>query len=378
MTYQKEVETLQIALMMLGYDLPRFGADGFFGKETAAAVNRFKQDHGLIDQSGTNTQQQVNEAKFESPVNASRITSRFKEKRGDKEHHGVDLAVPSGTPIKSPLDGKVTTAEFRSGACGGTIQIDHGNGYVSRYCHCRSIKVNVGDSIKQGHVIGLSGGAKGEVGAGSSTGPHLHMELKVNGQLVDPLKYIEKEQIVTQKVPSTLEKIQQASVTPDFIKVLLDKIMDLNVEPEDLSGFVDAKDVTNMSDNQTYQMILKQLGAPITDENMKFMYAWRQSEGRLGLNNPFNTTYVMPNSKVVNSHGVRSYSSIEDGIKATVRTLNSTKYDYSCIVNGLKNNLGANNIAKCEALKRWGTGDLIKVVLRGYDRGASPKPKPLN
>lgn len=372
MTYQKEVESLQVALMLLGYDLPRFGADGYFGKETAAAVNQFKQDHGLINQ------QQINEAALEAPVNISNITSEFGEKRGEKTHQGVDLAVPSGTPIKSPLDGKVITAEFRQTACGGTIQIDHGNGYLSRYCHCSSIKVNVGQKVKQGHVIGLSGGGKGEVGAGSSTGPHVHMELKINNQLVDPLKYINREQLVTNKEVSTLDKIQQASITPDFIKVLLDKIIELGVGPEDLSNFVDAKNVTNISDNQAYVVLLKQLNAPVTDENLKFLYAWRQSEGRLGLNNPFNTTYVMPNSKVVNNHGVRSYSTLEDGIKATVRTLNSSKYDYSCILDGLRKNIGARNIAKCEALRRWGTGDLVQKVVAGYEDGAPPRLKPLN
>lgn len=372
MKYQKEVETLQIALMLLGYDLPRYGADGFFGKETAAAVNKFKQDNNL------SSQQQVNEATFEAPVNTSRVTSKFKEVRGDKTHHGVDLAVPSGTPIKSPLDGKVVTAEFRDSACGGTIKINHGNGYESRYCHCSAIKVNVGQSVKQGDVIGLSGGAKGEVGAGSSTGPHVHMELKINGTLVNPLDYINKEQVTDKKIVSSPIKTTLASITPDFINELISKIANLNLAPEDLSGFVDAKDVTNMSDNQTYAMILKQLNAPVTDENMKFLYAWRQSEGRLGLNNPFNTTYVMPNSRVVNKHGVRSYSTVEDGIKATVRTLNSKKYDYSCIVNGLKQNIGAKNIAKCNSLKTWGTGDLIQKVVAGYENGAPPRLKPLN
>lgn len=375
MTYQKEVETLQTALMLLGYDLPRYGIDGRFGKETAEAVNKFKQDYNI------NGQENINESTLIAPVSTSKVTSKFQENRGNYLHHGVDLAVPSGTPIKSPLDGKVITAEFRQTACGGTVEIDHGNSYTSRYCHCSSIKVNVGDRIKQGHVFALSGGEKGQMGAGSSKGPHVHMELKINGKLVDPLKYINKEQVVlpnSGQSTSPLKKIQQASITPDFIKVLLDKVMDLNVQPEDLSDFIDAKEVTNMSDNQSYVMILKQLGAPVTDENMKFLYAWRQAEGRLGANNPFNTSYNMPNSRVVNSHGVRSYATIEDGIKATVRTLNSTKYDYSCIVNGLKRNVGAKNIARCGSLKTWGTGDLIKKVIDGYENGAPPRIKPLN
>lgn len=373
MTYQKQVEALQIALMLLGYDLPRFGADGYFGKETAAAVDNFKADHGL------DGSQQVNENVMISPVSTNRVSSKFREKRGGSTHSGVDFAVPSGTPIKSPLNGKVIFAEFKNTSCGGTIQIDHGNGYVSRYCHCKAINVKKGQTVKIGEVIGLTGGGKGDVGAGKSTGPHLHMELKVNNQLVDPLLYIKKEQVISSN-QNTVQQVKQqlASITPDFVKVLIDKLMGTDIEPMDLSNFVDAKEVSNLTDNQAYQMILKQLGAPVTDENMKFLYAWRQSEGRLGLNNPFNTTYRMPGAKTVNSHGVKSYKTIEDGIKATVRSLKSERYDYSCIVNGLIKNVGAKNIAKCESLKTWGTGDLVQQVLRGYDNGAPYRIKPLN
>jgi hypothetical protein len=77
----------------------------------------------------------------------------------------------------------------------------------------------------------------------------------------------------------------------------------------------------------------------------------------------------------MNSAGVRNYKSLEDGMIATIKTLRNGKYD--CIVNGLKNDIGANNIAKCQSLKTWGTGDLVAKVVNSYNSGATPKIKNL-
>jgi hypothetical protein len=77
----------------------------------------------------------------------------------------------------------------------------------------------------------------------------------------------------------------------------------------------------------------------------------------------------------MNYAGVQNYLSLEDGMKATIRTLLNGRY--SCIVNGLKNDVGAAEIAKCPSLHVWGTGDLVAKVVRGYESGASPKVKDL-
>jgi hypothetical protein len=76
--------------------------------------------------------------------------------------------------------------------CGGTIDIDYGNGYWSRFCHCRKIDVKPGDIVKRGQVVGLTGGRKGETGAGNSGGPHLHFTLKKDGRLVNPMDHVDK------------------------------------------------------------------------------------------------------------------------------------------------------------------------------------------
>lgn len=363
MEYQKDVESVQIGLKILGYELPRFGVDGLFGPETAAAVNKFKSDNNVKDE--------INEATLESPIDMKGVSSEFGAKRGDRSHFGVDLKATSGTPIKSPADGKILDAQFKDNACGGTIQIDHGNGFVSRYCHCKDIKVSTGQTVKQGEVVGLSGGAKGDKGAGRSSGAHLHFELKKNGQLVDPLDYIGANVGTYDFTKTGSGKGPKAVVTPEMVKVLITKLKEKGVTSEDLKKNIDTINVNDLADKNFYAKLLENLGAPVTDENMKFMYAWRQAEGKGGTYNPFNTTWDMPGSVKINSHGVRSYKSLEDGMVATVKTLKHPRY--VCIVDGLKNNIGASEISKCESLKTWGTGDLVAKVVTGYNNGSQPK-----
>jgi len=124
-------------------------------------------------------------------------------------------------------------------------------------------------------------------------------------------------------------------------------------------------DIVEKSDKEFYKKILDGINAPHTDENFKFLYAWRKAESGKARNNPFNTTQNMKNDSNIsnyNSVGVKNYSSKNIGIDATVKTLTNGRY--KCIVNGLKDNKGAENIAACSSdLKTWGTGDLVKKVL---------------
>ena len=130
-------------------------------------------------------------------------------------------------------------------------------------------------------------------------------------------------------------------------------------------------DVAGTTDENFYKKILEILGAPASNENLKFLYAWRQAEGKAGKYNPFNTTYILPGSTNFNKDGVKNYLTIEDGLSATIKTLKNNRYD--CIVNGLKNDIGASEIAKCECLFTWGTGDLVSKVVNSYNLGSSPK-----
>lgn len=136
-------------------------------------------------------------------------------------------------------------------------------------------------------------------------------------------------------------------------------------------------------DRSFYEQLLAALSAPVTDENLKFLYAWRQAEHGGGTWNPFNTTLKTTNSTTTTASaaaaaaGVQNYTTAQDGINATVTTLLSKKHDYSCIVNGLRGNIGSSAIASCSSLNTWGSGTLIAQVLAGYDNGASIKAPPL-
>jgi peptidoglycan hydrolase-like protein with peptidoglycan-binding domain len=139
----------------------------------------------------------------------------------------------------------------------------------------------------------------------------------------------------------------------------------------------------SLSDDDFYKKILTGIGAPITTENMKFMYAWRQGESAKAAFNPFNTTRKKENTTFYNClkrknntcvAGVRNYNSQQEGIDATVSTLNQNYY--TCITDGLKNNIGAKKIAtQCQqALKTWGTGGLVAKVLSGSKLSPPPIP----
>jgi murein DD-endopeptidase MepM/ murein hydrolase activator NlpD len=98
-------------------------------------------------------------------------------------HKGQDISAPSGTPVVAAADGSVVIAGWLRGY-GQVVYIDHGNGISTRYGHLSRIDVSVGQTIKQGERLGLVGST------GRSTGPHLHYEVRVNGQPTSPIKYL--------------------------------------------------------------------------------------------------------------------------------------------------------------------------------------------
>ena len=100
--------------------------------------------------------------------------------RWGRMHTGIDLASPQGTNIYSWKDGVVTFVGW-SGGYGNFIIVDHGDGTVSRYGHCSGFNVSYGQAVQKGEVIGFVGST------GNSTGAHLHFEILVNGEFVDPL-----------------------------------------------------------------------------------------------------------------------------------------------------------------------------------------------
>jgi len=162
-------------------------------------------------------------------------------------------------------------------------------------------------------------------------------------------------------------------LTSDDIKVLYASLLEEGFVESDLSGIQKKSDFSNINignDKEFYEEILKCVGAPITDENLKFLYAWRQAENTNAANNPFATTLPFKNSIPYgkNTDGVQEYQTRQDGLEATCKTLNFSHY--TCIVKGLVNDIGAELIStKCDtSLKKWGTHittPLITMVLKG-------------
>jgi murein DD-endopeptidase MepM/ murein hydrolase activator NlpD len=98
-------------------------------------------------------------------------------------HTGLDFRAATGDPVRATANGKVVSSGW-SGGYGRMVEVDHGNGLATRYGHMSEINVRVGDTIKIGQVIGAVGST------GRSTGPHLHYETRIDGEAVDPQKFL--------------------------------------------------------------------------------------------------------------------------------------------------------------------------------------------
>jgi murein DD-endopeptidase MepM/ murein hydrolase activator NlpD len=103
--------------------------------------------------------------------------------RAPAMHTGVDLRADAGDPVRSTAEGTVTVAGW-NGGYGKMVEIDHGNGLATRYGHMSAIDVRVGQHVRVGQILGKVGST------GRSTGPHLHYETRVNGEAVDPQKFL--------------------------------------------------------------------------------------------------------------------------------------------------------------------------------------------
>lgn len=157
-------------------------------------INRFKEETGLLNKKLEEIFKQnkdkirfVNASPSVLPVQGW-ITSEFGIRKHPiahryRMHNGVDIASPVGTMIKAPASGKVVFSGRESGY-GNVILIDHGYGVVTMYAHLNRIYVKQGVQVKRDDLLG-------EVGStGSTTGPHLHYEVHVDGMPSDPLAFV--------------------------------------------------------------------------------------------------------------------------------------------------------------------------------------------
>jgi murein DD-endopeptidase MepM/ murein hydrolase activator NlpD len=150
-------------------------------KEVTARIER--ESKHLAGVRSTFSERAETNARFLLPA-LGRLSSRYGVARvlngqPRSPHAGLDVAIPTGTPITAPADGVVLDADDYY-FCGKTLFIDHGHGLITMHCHLSEFIANVGERVKQGQRVALSGAT------GRATGPHLHWSVYLNGVSVEP------------------------------------------------------------------------------------------------------------------------------------------------------------------------------------------------
>ncbi len=123
------------------------------------------------------------------------LSSHFSESRfhpvlhENRPHEGIDVTAPMGAPIVAPASGIVRSVSRNEPGYGNTLEIDHGNGIITRFAHCSRIMVSPGQRVTRAQVVATVGNS------GLTTGPHLHYEVHLNGKAVDPLTFVLPEKV---------------------------------------------------------------------------------------------------------------------------------------------------------------------------------------
>jgi len=163
----------------------RILAAHYEGQRTDLTVVRNDEDDRFYTPDGHSLDPAFNRYPFKGHY---RISSSFNLRRVNpvtkrvSPHYGTDFAMPRGTPVRAPADGRVVKAAYQRGGAGNYLVIRQDNGYKTRYMHLSKKLVKEGDRVKMGQRIALSGNT------GRSTGPHLHYEIMVNNRPVDAMR----------------------------------------------------------------------------------------------------------------------------------------------------------------------------------------------
>ena len=279
---------------------------------------------------------QSNKQTLSSPIPGTAPTTMYGAKdpgmwNGAKNYHtGDDYAVPVGTSVKAVADG-VVFDDSPGADFGVYVQVDHGNGYQTLYGHLQSKAVKIGQTVVAGQEIGKSGQS------GNVTGPHLHFEVrKGHNNPVDPASFLTgtggTKQTVSGKTVSSPGTILGTGSQQDWAKQFL----------------------TN-------------LGKPVTKQNLAAVTTWMAFEGGQWHNsahyNPLNTTQPASGSVDINSVGVKSYTDFNQGMQATIETINNGRY--KSILSALSSGNNTAGVLSAVNHSPWGTH------IPGYGGGTS-------
>ncbi len=149
--------------------------------EQASAEESHGDDHAAVE-AGAETasvEPAVSSNYGDQPTPRGRPVVGVLSQNYHASHYGLDIAIPTGTPVKTTMDGKVVYAGWNNQGYGNLVIVENG-AYRTYYAHLSEIPVKIGDKVSAGSVIGLSGNT------GNSTGPHLHYEIRINMKPIDP------------------------------------------------------------------------------------------------------------------------------------------------------------------------------------------------
>lgn len=149
--------------------------------EDSGAYDEIPTDSDNSDGQDANEIEDMSEDGFLNPALGT-LTSNFGTRWG-RLHSGIDIGADTGREIYAAKSGRVIFSGVADGY-GNYVKIDHGNGIQTAYGHCSALAVNEGDEVKKGQIIAYVGST------GNSTGPHLHFEIKIDGEFKNPLDYV--------------------------------------------------------------------------------------------------------------------------------------------------------------------------------------------
>jgi hypothetical protein len=287
------------------------------------------------------------------------LTSGFGP-RGEGFHAGLDIGLPSGTPLLAANTGVVSHAGSDDpGGYGTWIEITSPDGISTRYGHLSSLGVKPGQAVSAGQPIGISGAT------GNARGAHLHFEVRKGGQAIDPTPYLSgatKQATVAPPEPAPDPAAAPAAAPTDMV-LNTSNTDPFEPQPRPEQQQPKTTDDTNLPGMDGYfAKVLAGVGASATPANLAFMRAWQRAEGG-DTTNPFNTTQDAPGATIFNSVGVKRYASSDSGIQATIQTL--TNGMYGNILAALKSGTDPMQAARALAGSPWGTGDLVISILGG-------------
>lgn len=248
------------------------------------------------------------------------------------QHQGVDYAVPTGTPVRATLDG-IVSGKVLSADYGQAVLLEHPGGYSSIYAHLSNKEVSIGAQVKAGDEIGKSGSS------GNVTGPSLHYEVwKGENNPVDP---------------ATLPGAFNSPIN-------IGSLADIPNTPGKPGARAVNPNAGTAGDQEFAKALLSKAGINATDANITALTTWMHWEGGTKNNafNPLNTTLDMQGATNFNSVGVKSYSSLQQGVDATYETLtgaNATQRGYTQILADLKGNAPLNQVVSDINHSSWGT-----------------------